>query len=122
VSRETQPIGGVNYKIEGFFDVCKAKALTGSQGVMIPHQNVEDLMLRKDVVEAVAKNKFHIYPVSTIDQGIEILTGVKAGERKEDGTYDPGSVNYLVDQKLRDLAHRMREFDTGEEEGKKEEK
>jgi predicted ATP-dependent protease len=74
------------------------------------------------VVEAVAKNKFHIYPVSTIDQGIEILTGVKAGERKKDGTYDPGSVNYLVDQKLRDLAHRMREFDTGEEEGKKEKK
>jgi predicted ATP-dependent protease len=119
---EIQPIGGVNYKIEGFFDVCKAKGLTGSQGVMIPHQNVEDLMLRKDVVEAVAKNKFHIYPVSTIDQGIEILTGVKAGERKKDGTYDSGSVNYLVDQKLRDLAHRMREFDTGEEEGKKEKK
>jgi ATP-dependent Lon protease len=89
---------------------------------MIPHQNVEDLMLRKDVVEAVANNKFHIYPVSTIDQGIEILTGVKAGERKEDGTYDPGSVNYLVDEKLRDLAHRMREFDTGEEEDKKEKK
>jgi ATP-dependent Lon protease len=119
---ETQPIGGVNHKIEGFYDVCKAKGLTGSQGVMIPHQNVEDLMLRKDVVEAVAKHKFHIYPVSTIDQGIEILTGVKAGERKEDGTYDAGSVNYLVDQKLRDLAHRMREFDTGEEEGKEEKK
>jgi lon-related putative ATP-dependent protease len=119
---EIQPIGGVNYKIEGFFDVCKAKGLTGSQGVMIPHQNVEDLMLRKDVVEAVAKNKFHIYPVSTIDQGIEILTGVKAGESKEDGTYDAKSVNYLVDQKLRDLAHRMREFDAREEESKKEKK
>jgi predicted ATP-dependent protease len=119
---EIQPIGGVNYKIEGFFDVCKAKGLTGSQGAMIPHQNVEDLMLRKDVVEAVAKNEFHIYPVSTIDQGIEILTGVKAGERKEDGTYDEGSVNYLVDQKLLELANRMREFDTREEESKKKKK
>ena len=119
---EIQPIGGVNYKIEGFFDVCMAKGLTGSQGAMIPHQNVGDLMLQKDVVEAVAKNKFHIYPVSTIDQGIEILTGVKAGERKKDGTYDAKSVNYLVDHKLRDLAHRMREFDTREEESKKEKK
>lgn len=113
---EIQPIGGVNHKIEGFYDVCRAKGLTGSQGVMIPHQNVDDLMLRKDVVKAVKENKFHIYPVKTVDQGIEILTGAKAGERKDDGTYDEGTVNFLVDRKLSDLAHRMREFDTGEKE------
>jgi lon-related putative ATP-dependent protease len=116
---EIQPIGGVNHKIEGFYDVCRAKGLNGSQGVMIPHQNVEDLMLRKDVVKAVEEKKFHIYPVRTIDQGIEILTGVQPGERKEDGTYDEGTVNFLVEKRLRDLAHRMREFDTAEKENGK---
>jgi ATP-dependent Lon protease len=116
---EIQPIGGVNHKIEGFFDVCQAKGITGSQGVMIPHQNLDDLMLRKDVVKAVEENKFHIYPVKTVDQGIEILTGVKAGERKEDGAYDEETVNFLVDKKLRDLADRMREFDSGEKESDK---
>ena len=80
---EVQPIGGVNEKIEGFFDVCKAKGLTGKQGVMIPHLNLGDLMLRKDVVQAVKEGKFHIYPVKSIDQGIEILTGVEGGERLE---------------------------------------
>ncbi len=100
---EVQPIGGVNEKIEGFFDVCKAKGLTGKQGVMIPHLNLGDLMLRKDVVEAVKEKKFHIYPVKTIDQGIEILTGVQAGEKLEDGRFQEGSVNDLVDKKLRDL-------------------
>ena len=79
---EIQPIGGVNEKIEGFFDVCRAKGLTGTQGVIIPHQNVQNLMLRRDVVEAVAEGKFHIYPVRTIDEGIEILTGVEAGRRR----------------------------------------
>jgi ATP-dependent Lon protease len=112
---EIQPIGGVNHKIEGFYDVCRAKGLTGSQGVMIPYQNVEDLMLRKDVVKAAAEKEFHIYAVKTIDQGIEILTGTPAGERKKDGTYDKSTVNYLVDKKLKDLAYGMREFDSGEE-------
>jgi ATP-dependent Lon protease len=116
---EIQPIGGVNHKIEGFYDVCRAKGLTGSQGVMIPHQNVEDLMLRKDVVEAIEEKKFHIYPVKTIDQGVEILVGVRAGERKKDGTYEQGSVNYLVDKKLKDLAYQMRDFDSGDKESKK---
>ncbi|TEU06170.1 MAG: ATP-dependent protease, partial [Candidatus Aminicenantes bacterium] len=101
---EIQPIGGVNEKIEGFFDVCKAKGLTGNQGVIIPHQNIKNLMLSNDVVEAVKQAKFHIYPVKSIDEGIEILTEVKAGERKKDETFEEGTVNYLVDQELQRLA------------------
>jgi ATP-dependent Lon protease len=112
---EIQPIGGVNQKIEGFFDVCRSRGLTGKQGVIIPHQNVGDLMLRKDVVAAVQEGKFHVYPVQTIDQGIEILTGMPAGEKNPDGTYPSGTVNGLVDQKLRDLAKKMKEFEGGEE-------
>jgi len=118
---EVQPIGGVNEKIEGFFDVCKAKGLTGKQGVMIPHLNIDDLMLRKDVVEAVKERKFRIYPVKTIDQGIEILTGVEAGEKLENGRFKEGTVNDLVDKKLRELGTKIREFEGGEE-GAKEEK
>jgi lon-related putative ATP-dependent protease len=107
---EIQPIGGVNEKIEGFFDVCKAKGLTGTQGVIIPHQNVQNLMLRKDVIEAVSKGKFHIFPVKTIDQGIEILTGVKAGEIQKDGNFEEGTINYLVDQELQRLAKSWKTF------------
>jgi len=112
---EIQPIGGVNQKIEGFFGVCQNRGLTGKQGVMIPHQNVGDLMLHKDVVEAVAAGKFHIYPVRNIDQGVEILTGVPAGEKSKGGAYPAGTVNYLVDQRLQDLAKRMKEFGAEEE-------
>ncbi len=101
---EIQPIGGVNEKIEGFYDVCRAKGLTGTQGVIIPHQNVQNLMLRSDVVEAVRQGKFHIYTIKTIDGGIEILTGIEAGKLKEDGTFEEGTVNYLVDQELQRLA------------------
>jgi len=111
---EIQPIGGVNQKIEGFYEVCKAKGLTGTQGVMVPYQNIKDLMLRKDVISAVREGKFHIYPVKTIDQGIEILTGMAAGERKEDGSYEPDTVNHLVDKKLREFADRWKSFRTGE--------
>jgi lon-related putative ATP-dependent protease len=118
---EIQPIGGVNEKVEGFFDVCKAKGLTGKQGVMIPHLNVDDLMLRKDVVETVKERKFHIYPVKTIDQGIEILTGMEAGERLQEGRFKEGTVNDLVDKKLRELGTKIKEFEGGEE-GAKEEK
>ncbi len=114
---EIQPIGGVNQKIEGFFDVCRSRRLTGKQGVMIPHQNAGDLMLRKDVVEAVASGKFHIYPVQTIDQGITILTGVAAGEKGPDGTYPAETVNFRVDERLQELAQKMRMFEA--EEGKK---
>jgi ATP-dependent Lon protease len=120
---EIQPIGGVNEKIEGFFDVCRARGLTGKQGVMIPHLNLGDLMLRKDVVQAVKEKKFHIYPVKTIDQGIEILTGVEGGERLEKGQFKKGTVNFLVDQKLLDLGMKIREFESGKgEEAAKEEK
>jgi ATP-dependent Lon protease len=107
---EIQAIGGVNQKIEGFYEVCKAKGLTGTQGVMIPHQNVVDLMLRSEVVEAVKKRKFHIYSVKTIDEGIEILSGVKAGKRKKDGIFEKDTVNYLVEQKLKELAKKSKEF------------
>jgi ATP-dependent Lon protease len=120
---EVQPIGGVNEKIEGFFDVCKAKGLTGKQGVMIPHLNVGDLMLRKDVIEAVKEGKFHIYPVKSINQGIEILTGVEGGESLDGGKFKEGTVNDLVDKKLRELGIKIKEFEEGGgEEGGKEEK
>ncbi|HSB03921.1 MAG TPA: ATP-binding protein, partial [Thermodesulfobacteriota bacterium] len=119
---EIQPIGGVNQKIEGFFDVCKAKGLTGRQGVMIPHLNIDDLMLRKEVVEAVREGKFHVYPVKTIDHGIEILTGVEAGEWLETGCFKEGSVNDRVDKKLRELGTKIKEFEGGGEEGAKGEK
>jgi lon-related putative ATP-dependent protease len=111
---EIQPIGGVNEKVEGFYSVCKAKGLIGSQGVLIPHQNVPDLMLKTEVVEAVKAGKFRIYPVKTIDQGIEILSGVKAGERKEDGVFEEGSVNYLVDKQLKHYAEAWKSFGAGE--------
>jgi ATP-dependent Lon protease len=93
--------------------VCKTKGLAGTQGVIIPHQNVEDLMLRPDVVNAVKEGKFHIYPIKTIDEGIEILTEVKAGTRKEDGNFEEGTVNYLVDKKLREFAEKWRGFSAG---------
>ncbi len=118
---EIQPIGGVNEKIEGFYHVCEAQGLTGTQGVIIPHQNVKDLMLKNEVVDAVKQGKFHIYPIQAIDQGIEILTGVKAGEKKPDGTYQEGSVNFLVDKQLKQYAENLKAFGATEE-AKKEEK
>jgi len=119
---EIQPIGGVNEKIEGFFDVCKAKGLTGKQGVMVPHQNVDDLMLRKEIVKAVEEGTFHIYPVKTIDQGIEILTSVEAGERDEKGNFKEGAVNFSVDKRLKELAAGIREFEAAEEKAPKKKK
>ncbi len=107
---DIQPIGGVNEKIEGFFDVCKAKGLTGEQGVIIPKKNVDDLMLRDDVIEAVRKGIFHIYPVETIDEGIEILTGVKAGKRLKNGEFEPGTVNYFVDKRLKEISKVLKKF------------
>jgi ATP-dependent Lon protease len=107
---EIQSIGGVNQKIEGFYDVCRIKGLTGTQGVMIPAQNVQELMLRKDVVEAVAQGKFHIIPIHHVDEGIEILTGVEAGQRGPDGRFPEGTVNALVDRRLEELAEGMRDF------------
>jgi lon-related putative ATP-dependent protease len=119
---EVQPIGGVNEKTEGFFDVCRARGFTGKQGVMIPHLNIDDLMLRKDVIQAVKEGKFHIYAVKTIDQGIELLTGTKAGEKLDNGHFEEGTVNDLVDRKLRELGTKIKEYEGGTEEGAKEEK
>ena len=107
---EIQPIGGVNLKIEGFYDVCRAKGLTGRQGVMIPALNVPELMLRKDVVQAVAEGKFRIWPVETIDEGIELLTGVPAGRADEKGEYPEQTVSGLVDRKLKSLAEGLKAF------------
>ncbi len=107
---EVQAIGGVNEKIEGFFDVCNGRGLTGRQGVLIPQSNVQHLMLREDVVEAVKAGKFSVHGVSTIDQGIEILTGVKAGERNNEGRFPVGTINRLVEDKLRAFAERGRAF------------
>ncbi len=107
---EIQPIGGVNEKIEGFYEVCRAKGLTGTQGVIIPHQNVQNLMLRPDMVEAVAKGKFHVYPVKSIDEGMEILTGRQAGLQNPDGSFQPGTVHDLVDKELQRLAQSWKEF------------
>lgn len=99
---EIQPIGGVTEKIEGFFNICKMRGLTGEQGVMIPHQNVDELVLNDEVIEAVQNGQFHIYAVKTIDEGIELLTDVPAGECRVDGTYPPGSIHYLVTEKLKE--------------------
>lgn len=105
-----QAIGGVNEKIEGFFDVCKQRGLTGEQGVLIPAANVKHLMLREDVVEAAAAGTFAIYSVDSIDQGIEILTGVKAGERGADGQFPERTVNRKVEERLAELADARRRF------------
>ena len=105
-----QAIGGAIHKIEGFYDVCKAKGLTGSQGVMIPKDNVRNLVLEDEVVEAVREGKFHIYQVSTIDEGIEVLTGVPAGDRQEDGTFPEGTVHYLVEKRLEEMGKRTRQL------------
>ncbi|MBN2282297.1 MAG: AAA family ATPase [Deltaproteobacteria bacterium] len=107
---EIQPVGGVNQKIEGFYDVCRSRGLTGGQGVIIPALNLQELMLRKDLVEAVSKGMFQVYPVSTVDEGMNILTGVEPGERDEQGRYPAGTVNFLVSEKLRSLAENLKNF------------
>jgi predicted ATP-dependent protease len=109
---DVQPIGGVNEKIEGFYDVCRLEGLTGNQGVLIPAQNVDDLMLRDDVIEDVANGRFHIYPVSTIEEGIEILTGVNAGTGGAGpGRFEDASVFARVDTRLHRMAETMKRFD-----------
>ncbi len=116
---EVQAIGGINEKIEGFFEVCKAKGFTGKQGVMMPESNVQNLMLKEEIVEAVKEGKFHIFSVKTIDEGIEVLTGVRAGEKQKDGTFEEGTVNYKVDKRLRQMAERLKEFGPATEEREK---
>ena len=116
---EVQPIGGVNEKIEGFFTVCKNKGLTGDQGVVIPGANVKNLMLKKEVVQAVRDGKFAIYAVSTVDEVLSLLTGMPAGERKEDGAWQENTFNFLVNRKLKEMAKKQKTEEKGEKEEKK---
>jgi predicted ATP-dependent protease len=108
---DIQPIGGVNEKIEGFFDVCRIAGLTGTQGVLIPVENIEDLMLRDDMVEAVAAGKFHIYPLARLEEGIHILTGVPAGGRDGRARFEPDTVFARVDERLRQMAETLKQFE-----------
>ncbi|CAN0506244.1 unnamed protein product, partial [Laminaria digitata] len=111
---EVQTIGGVNEKIEGFFDVCQERGLTGEQGVLIPEANVKHLMLREDIVAAAEAGKFAIYPIATIDEGIEVLTGIPAGSRAGTDPFPDGSINRLVEDRLIALADARRRFGIGE--------
>jgi lon-related putative ATP-dependent protease len=105
---EIQPIGGVNEKIEGFYAVCKAKGLTGRQGVIIPYANLQNLMLREEVVEAVREGRFHVWAVRTLDEGLEILTGMPAGQARPDGTFPEGTVHARVAARLEEFGERLR--------------
>jgi predicted ATP-dependent protease len=105
---DVQPIGGVNEKIEGFFDVCKSRGLTKKQGVIIPVQNVKELMLREDLIDAVSKGLFHVFAIKRVEEGIEILTGVKVGKRDIKGIYEENSVFDLVEKKIKDLYAKSR--------------
>ncbi len=118
---QIQAIGGVNEKIEGFFDVCRNKGLTGDQGVLIPEANAKHLMLRADVVAAIREERFHIYPVTTVDEGIELLTGVAAGEPDPGNRYPDDTVNGKVQQRLAELAEKMQKFSqSGDQGGRRE--
>lgn len=118
---EVQAIGGVNQKIEGFFKVCKGLGLTGRQGVMIPKTNIGDLALNSEVIDAVKEGVFHIWQVEHVDQGIEVITGMPAGVMDENGEYPEGTINFLVDQKLEDLARGIKEFEDSMEPDSEEE-
>jgi len=104
-----QAVGGLNEKIEGFFDICAARGLTGEQGVVIPAANVKNLMLRADVVEAARGGKFHVWPVESVDDALELLCGLPAGERDEAGEYPEGSVNGRVEARIAELAELARQ-------------
>ena len=106
---EIQAIGGVSEKIEGFFDVCRARGLTGGQGVIIPASNVQHLMLREDVVEAVKEGQFKVYAISTVDEAMELLTAIPAGQRLPDGSYPADSINGRVLARLRQIGESLRE-------------
>jgi len=107
---EVQAIGGVNQKFEGYYEKCKALGLTGEHGCMIPFSNVQNLMLKEEVVKAIKEGKFHIWPVKTIDEGIEVLTSRPAGAMKEDGTFEEGSINDLVQKRLQAMAEAVKAF------------
>jgi lon-related putative ATP-dependent protease len=117
---EIQPIGGVTEKIEGFYKVCQAKGLTGEQGVIIPKTNVKNLMLNDEVIQAVKDGKFYVYSVATVDEGIEILTGKKAGKRQNNGKFPKGTVYWAVEQKLEQMAEQLKNQDRSSNKDKKE--
>ncbi|MFA5033160.1 MAG: ATP-binding protein [bacterium] len=119
---EIQAIGGVTEKVEGFYGICKIRGFTGKQGVMIPHQNVKDLMLLDEVVKAVKQGKFHIYAIKSIDEGVEVLTGIKAGDLEKTGSYEKGTINWLVSERLEDFIQKWRSFSGGNEKKKKKRK
>jgi predicted ATP-dependent protease len=113
---DVQPIGGVNEKIEGFFDLCRLRGLSGAQGVVIPRRNARNLMLKKEVVEAVGKGKFHIHAIEHVEEGIEILMGIPAGEPGPDGKYPEKTLNRLVEDRLTELREAVKKEE--EEKGK----
>jgi predicted ATP-dependent protease len=115
---EVQAIGGVNEKIEGFFDLCRHRGLNGEQGVVIPAANTKHLMLREDIVEAAEQGQFHVYPVATIDEGIELLTGMVAGDLDGEGNYPADSVNGRVLARLRAFARAAKKFAKSDGDGK----
>ncbi|MBM4135913.1 MAG: ATP-dependent protease [Nitrospira sp.] len=119
---EVQPVGGINEKIEGFFDLCRSTGLDGSHGVIIPMRNVKNLMLKRDVIEAVKEGKFFIYPIQKVDEGLEIITGMQAGEIRDDGTYIEGTVNYLVVKRLTEISEALEKKKEEEKEEEKKEK
>ncbi len=115
---EIQSVGGVTRKVEGFFDICKHKGLNGRQGVIIPEKNVRNLMLKQEVIDSVKAGKFHIWPVSTVEEGIEILTGMEAGALQPDGTYPEGTLFRKVDERFMEIAEIVKKFAKEEEEEK----
>ncbi|NNG07813.1 MAG: ATP-dependent protease, partial [Desulfobacteraceae bacterium] len=116
---EIQAVGGVTRKVEAFFDICKHQGLNGRQGVIIPEKNVRNLMLKQDVIDSVKAGQFHIWPISTVEQGIEILTGTAAGELQSDGTYPEGTLFSKVDERFLEIAEIVKKFAKEEEEPEK---
>jgi lon-related putative ATP-dependent protease len=117
---DVQPIGGVNEKIEGFFDLCNIRGLTGRQGVIIPRKNIKNLMIKKEVVDAVREGKFSIYPIDRVEEGLEIFTGMPAGTMKQDGTYPEGTLYYLVSKRLQEISVAMKDKKEDQKDNEKE--
>jgi predicted ATP-dependent protease len=113
---EIQPIGSVNEKIDGFFKICKMQGLTGQQGVIIPEQNIDNLMLRPEIVDAVKRGQFHIYAVKTVEEGLELLTGLQAGERTPEGKFPEGTIYARVEARLREIQKNLNLTEEEEEE------
>jgi predicted ATP-dependent protease len=114
-------VGGLNEKIEGFFDVCMARGLTGSEGVIIPESNLRHLMLKKEVVQAIAEKQFSVYLVSTVDEALSLLTGLEAGERDSEGMYPEDSINGRIEATLLRFAMEIQDFEKGKEDDEAEE-